>query len=132
MRPLSIAMRPAQSGFWLNAPKVVLTLQRSRLVSEDDLKRYVVGLILPVDDVERFITPLTSQDKVFWSHGHDQGTLLSDAFQLFDTVGEAMESASRWRCKQATVYGFVEDSEHAILFLEPEAKTNSPTRPESR
>lgn len=120
MRTYSIAKRPVPSGFWINAPKLTRTLQRSLHVNDSDLKCFVVGVVLQDDDVERFITPKTPQDGVFWANGLDQVALLSDSFLLFDTVEDAMNTSYRWGWERATIYKFVADSERPILYLEPE------------
>lgn len=120
MQSYSIAIRPVQSSFWLNAPKLTRTLQRSLCVSDSDLKCFVVGVVLQDDDVERFITPNTPQDGVFWANGLDNVALLSESFLLFDTVEDAINASYRWGWKRATIYKFVEDSERPILILEPE------------
>lgn len=115
----SIAKRQPASNFWINSPIAILTLQRSLVLQPGDVKRFVVGFLFD-DEIERFATPLTLHDGVFWANGLDRVTFFSESFLLFDSSQEAFTFACRQTLKEAVIYRLSENSKEKILYLEPE------------
>lgn len=121
----SIAKRQPASNFWINSPITTLTLQRALFLQPGDVKRFILGVVFDSDEIERFATPLTSHDGVFWANGLDRATFFSESFLLFDSSQEAFNFACRWTLNEATIYRLSESSKEKTLYLEPDQIVSS-------
>lgn len=105
-------------SFWRGGRRVLHVLRRACLVSQADRGRFVVSVQLREDSShERFMTPSTNTDKMFWPNGLDGVESFAASFATFGGYAEAVTAVQRFRWHKATFFVCDLDDSHRRLLL---------------
>ena len=106
---------------FVNPPKHVHFLQRSIGARENDNGKFAVAMKFAADDVWRFMTPTTENDRLFWANGLDGVESVSECIALFPTLADAAKMIEKYRRYAASRYRLsLEGSYAKLIFVDEE------------
>ena len=94
----------SDDAFWNDSAPPTRVVRAALQVRAEDWGRYLVSIIGPHDDQERFMTPQTIDDKKFFGNGLEDKTFLSEAFALYESASAAKSAIAKWPRAGALLY----------------------------
>lgn len=80
---------------WINPPNVIHYIQRALKVRAEDHGKFAVSVRFAGDHVDRFMTPKTEVDRMYWTNGLDGCVFVHESIALFENPQLAAKAIQR-------------------------------------
>ena len=98
------AVPPDPDSLYCDATSVVRMYQRNIGIQLGDIGRFALAVVLEAGDEERFATPKTPDDRMYWANGLDGVATIGESLLLFKNEDEAISFSRRVKFDSAVVY----------------------------